>query len=227
MTAKKKRSRKKTGSAFPSRVSQLILHTKTESDVVHSRAPLLPPAFRDIDYDDVYLYRQPPCMAFTRQVMQLRTDIAFTVESSPAQVRKISTYLEQRVQSALKTCLSRSMRSSQNEASAAERYLAGGGGLGLIKCGMHTYFSPKKELIGSFHFVGLLSTVRRHTSSIDGLVSNERSHPVDVHDASAIQIYSTCAMWHCSPSVRGIIMLFGGEQSPNYLKAKQCLHGQL
>ena len=85
---------------------------------------------------------------------------------------------------------------------------------------MYTYFSLKKELTGSFYFVGLFSTVRRHTSNVGGLVSNERSHPVDMHDASVIQMYCTCAMWHCSPSVRGIFMLFGGKQSPNYLKGK-------
>ena len=46
---------RETGSAVPSRISQLVLHTQVESGA-YSRAPLLPPTFRD----DVHLYRQAP-----------------------------------------------------------------------------------------------------------------------------------------------------------------------
>ena len=55
---------RESGSAIPSRVSQLILRNQAESDA-YPRTPLLPPAFRDIDYDDedVHMYRQPPSTA--------------------------------------------------------------------------------------------------------------------------------------------------------------------
>ena len=44
-------SSREMGSVVPSRVSSIIVHTQAESGA-SSRALLIPPDFRDIDYDD-------------------------------------------------------------------------------------------------------------------------------------------------------------------------------
>ena len=122
----KKRSRKKTGSAVPFRVSQLILHTQTESGVVHSRAPLLPPASRDIDYDGVNLYRQPPSWRLPGHAIACRYSVRR--REFPGTGPKNLNLSRATSPIFTKTCLSIYYAiSSQNEASAAERYLSGGG----------------------------------------------------------------------------------------------------
>ena len=75
---------RETGSAVPSRVSLLILHTQAESGACY-QVPLLPPAFRDIDYDGV-LYIPASAIG---PVPSLRPSncvpMALTGESPPAQ----------------------------------------------------------------------------------------------------------------------------------------------
>ena len=73
---------RETGSAVPSRVSPLMFHTQTESGA-DARAPLLPPVFRNIDYDvdlDYIITRHRGVPSL--RVMILRTDRVHCRESA-------------------------------------------------------------------------------------------------------------------------------------------------
>ena len=80
---------RETCSAVPSRASPPTLYTQAESGG-YSRAPLRPPAFRDIDYDDngVYLVVLTTSIVYQSRVypvVQSRTSGVHCRESPPAQ----------------------------------------------------------------------------------------------------------------------------------------------
>ena len=82
------------GSAVPSRVSSLILHTQAESDwlivLTHGLLSFLPPSTTRAP---IHLYRQPPTgQPRVYRIAQSSTDVVYRRESAGTRARKPSRY---------------------------------------------------------------------------------------------------------------------------------------